>query len=153
MPVPEALAALRLLHVVLAIVAVGANLTFPLWIRLAERDVAHLRFTLLGIRWLDRYVAIPAYGLLALTGLALAVLGAVPLTTAWLAVSIALYAGVAVLGFAVYRPVSRARLAALESGSPGDLAYRRARQQARALDGMVIAAVLVILALMVLKPF
>lgn len=153
MGVPEALAALKLLHVLLAIVAVGANLTFPLWIRLAERDPAHLRFTLLGIRWLDRYVTIPTYGLLALTGLALAVLGAVPLTTGWLAVSIALYVGVAVLGFTVYRPVSGARLAALESGSPGDLAYRRARQQARALDGTVIAAVLVILALMVLKPF
>lgn len=152
MTVPEALAALKLAHVLLAIVAVGANLTFPLWIRLAERDPAHLRFTLLGIRWLDRYVAIPAYGLLALTGLALAVLGGFPLTKAWLAVSIALYAGVAVLGFAVYRPVARARVAALDGGSSGDLAYRRARRQARALDSLVIAAVLVILALMVLKP-
>ena len=66
---PEPQAVLRLLHILLAIVAVGANLTYALWLRQAERDPAHLAYTIRGIRWIDRHVANPAYALLLLTGL------------------------------------------------------------------------------------
>ena len=60
---PEPQAVLRLLHILLAIVAVGANLTYALWLRQAERDPAHLAYTIRGIRWIDRHVANPAYAL------------------------------------------------------------------------------------------
>lgn len=150
---PDDLRTLLVLHVAAATIALGTNLTFPLWVGAAERDPAHLPFVLHRVRWIDRYVAIPGYGVAALTGVALALLGGIPLTTGWLATSIAIYVAVAVIGFAVYRPVSRARLIALERGGPADPGYRRTRRQARVLDGVVIAAVLAILALMVAKPF
>lgn len=150
---PGLFTALLLVHLLAVVVALGTNITFPLWIGAAERDAAHLPFVLRRVRWLDRYVAIPGYAVAALTGLALALLGGIPLTAGWLATSIAIYAAVAAIGFAVYRPVSRARLTALERDGPADSAYRRARSQARMLDAVVIAAVLVILWLMVAKPF
>lgn len=143
---------LRLAHVAFAILAVGLNLGFPLWIRLAERQPQHLAFTLEGIRWLDRRVAIPAYGLTAASGLALAIAGGIPLSTPWLALATLVYVAVAVLGFAVYAPVARTRLAALRRGGVADPAYLRARRQARFIDAVVIAAVLLILALMVTRP-
>lgn len=150
---PDPFTSLLLVHLLAVIVALGTNITFPLWIGAAERDPVHLPFVLRRLRWLDRYVAIPGYAVAALTGLALAVLGGIPLTTGWLATSIAIYVAVAVIGFVVYRPVSRSRLTALERGGPADPGYLRARAEARVLDAVVIAAVLVILSLMVAKPF
>lgn len=144
---------LLFIHLLAVIVALGTNITFPLWIGAAERDPAHLSFALRRVRWLDRYVAIPGYAVAALTGLALALAGRIPLTTGWLAASIAIYLAVAVIGFGVYRPVSRARLVGLERSGPADPGYRRARARARVLDVVIIAAVLVILWLMVAKPF
>lgn len=149
----DGLAMLRFLHVAVAVVAMGTNLTFPLWVRAAEREPEHLAFALERIRWLDRHVAIPGYALAAVTGVVLALLGGIPLTSGWLALAVAMYVAVAALGFAVYAPVSRSRLAALEQRGPTDAAYLRARVAARWLDAIVIAAVLVILALMVTKPF
>ena len=67
---------LKLVHVLSAIVAVGANVTYPFWLRLAGRDRDRLVWTINGIRRLDRTVANPAYGVLLLTGV-LMVLGGI----------------------------------------------------------------------------
>ncbi|MHB8631104.1 MAG: hypothetical protein ACYC9W_04165 [Candidatus Limnocylindria bacterium] len=61
---------LRFAHILLAIVAIGANLTYALWLRIGERHPEHLAYTIRGIRAIDRHVANPAYGLLLVTGLA-----------------------------------------------------------------------------------
>lgn len=146
------LSLLKLVHVALAVVAVGTNLSFPIWVRLAERDGAHLAFTLRAVRWIDRWLTIPAYGLVALTGVAIAVLDGTPLLTGWLAAAIALFVLVIAAGALLYIPVSRRRLAAAEHGGPDDLEYRAMRRRADALDLFIVPAVLAILALMVLKP-
>ncbi|HET8567502.1 MAG TPA: DUF2269 family protein [Candidatus Limnocylindria bacterium] len=148
----ETLLVLRLVHIASVILALGTNLTFPLWVRAGERDPAHLPFVLRRVRLLDRFVAIPGYALAALSGLALALVGGIPLTSLWLSLSIAIYVLIALLGFGAYRPVSRARLAALERGGPADPAYLAARGRARMLDAVVIGGVLAILGLMVAKP-
>lgn len=150
---PETLAVLRVAHVLLAVVAVGGNLTYALWLRLAEREPEHLAFTIRGIRWIDRRVANPAYALLLVTGLALALAGGVPLTRGWLALALALYATAALVGVLVFGPVVRRELAALERDGPTDPEYLRRRSQAALLGVVTTAIVLAILMLMVLKPF
>lgn len=144
---------LKLAHVLLAVIAIGANLTYGLWLRVAEREPEHLAFTIRGIRWIDRHVANPAYGLLALTGFALALAGSWPLTSGWLLAAIAIYVAAAVAGYFVFGPVVRAQLAALERGGPADPEYARRRAQAQVLGVVTTAMVLAILALMVTKPF
>ena len=150
---PETIALLRVAHVLLAIIAVGANLTYGLWLRLAGRDPEHLAFTIRGIRWIDHRVANPAYALLLVTGLALALAGGVPLTRGWLALALVLYVTAALVGVLVFGPVVRKELAALERGGPTDPEYVRRRSQAALLGVITTAIVLFILALMVLKPF
>ncbi len=130
----------------------GTNLSFPIWIRLAERRASDLAFTLRAVRWLDRSATIPAYGLVALTGLGLAWVEEIPLSATWLAAAAGLFVAVMAAGFLVYAPVSRRRLSAVERGGPADPAYPRARTQAALLDLFIIPAVLAILALMVLRP-
>ena len=143
---------LRFAHVLLAMIAVGANLTYALWLRIGERDPEHLAYTIRGIRAIDRRVANPAYALLLVTGLAMVVFSGVPLAQGWLVVALALYAAAALVGYFVFGPVVRRELAALERGGVGDLEYLRFRGHARRLGILTTTVVLIILALMVTKP-
>ena len=144
---------LRFAHILLAIVAIGANLTYALWLRIGERDPEHLAYTIRGIRAIDRRVANPAYGLLLVTGLAMTFFSGVPLAQGWLVVAIALYVAAALVGYFVFGPVVRRELAALERGGVGDPEYLRFRGRARQLGILTTTVVLIILALMVTKPF
>lgn len=145
-------ALLKFAHVLLAIVAIGGNLTYALWLRLGEREPEHLAYTIRGIRAIDRRVANPAYALLFVTGIALVLVTGIPLATPWLAAAIAIYVAAALVGFFVFGPVVRAELAALERGGVTDPEYVRRRAQARVLGLATTVMVLAILALMVLKP-
>ena len=144
---------LRFAHILLAIVAIGANLTYALWLRIGERDPEHLAYTIRGIRAIDRRVANPAYGLLLVTGLAMIVFSGVPLAQGWLVVALALYVAAALVGYFVFGPVVRRELAALEHGGVNDLEYLRFRGRAQQLGILTTTVVLIILALMVTKPF
>jgi len=144
---------LRFAHILLAIVAIGANLTYALWLRIGERHPEHLAYTIRGIRAIDRHVANPAYGLLLVTGLAMTFVSGVPLTQGWLVVALALYGAAALVGYFVFGPVVRRELAALERGGVDDPEYLRFRGRARWLGILTTTVVLIILALMVTKPF
>lgn len=143
---------LKLAHVFLAIVSIGANLSYALWLRSGEREPEHLAYTIRGIRAIDRRVANPAYALLLVTGLAMALVAGIPLTQSWLLLAIVIYAAAAFIGYFVFGPVVRRELAALERGGTSDPEYVRSRDQARTLGIATTAMVLVILALMVTKP-
>jgi uncharacterized membrane protein len=140
-------------HVLLAIIAVGANLTYGLWLRIGERHPEHLAYTIRGIRAIDRRVANPAYGLLLVTGLAMVFVNGVSLTQGWLVVALALYVAAALVGYFVFGPVVKQELAALERGGVDDPEYLHFRGRARQLGILTTTAVLTILALMVTKPF
>jgi len=62
---------LKFLHVLLAITAVGANVTYGVWLSRAARDPRHLPFALRGVKMLDDRLANPAYALLLVTGVAM----------------------------------------------------------------------------------
>jgi len=144
---------LRFAHILVAIIAIGATLTYTLWLRIGERHPEHLAYTIRGIRTIDRRVANPAYGLLLVTGLAMVLVGGIPLAQAWLLTALVLYAAAALVGYFVFGPVVKRELAALERGGVTDPDYLRYRGQARQLAIITITAVLVIFALMVMKPF
>ena len=88
---------LKSLHVLSAIVAVGANITFGVWSALAKREPAHLGFALRGIKFLDGRVANPAYGVLLVTGLIMA-FTTYSITLTWILIGLGVYVVMAVLG-------------------------------------------------------
>ncbi|HEY6203723.1 MAG TPA: DUF2269 family protein [Candidatus Limnocylindria bacterium] len=143
---------LKLAHVLLAFIAIGANLTYALWLRLGESDPEHLAYTIRSIRAIDRRIANPAYALLLVTGLAMVLASGIPLTAAWLALALAIYLAAAALGYFVFGPVVRGELAALERGGTGDPDYVRLRARARTLGAVTTTMVITIVALMVVKP-
>lgn len=143
---------LKLIHILLAIVAVGANMTYGVWITLAAREPRHLAFALKGVKVLDDRIANPCYLLLLLTGLAMIHLGTLSWTTPWLMVSLFLYACVVVLGLLGYTPVLRRQIAVLESAGPDSAEYGVLAARARRLGIMLAVFVLAIVVLMVTKP-
>ena len=79
---------LKWLHILAAIVAVGANVTYGIWLTRAARHLEALPFTLRGIKQIDDRIANPAYGLLLVTGLLMVFVVRLPLTTPWLLTSL-----------------------------------------------------------------
>ena len=76
---------------------VGSNLTYGIWLARAGADQAVLPFKLRGVKILDDRVANPSYGLLLVSGLAMAYVGGLPLTTPWIALSLVIYIALVLL--------------------------------------------------------
>jgi uncharacterized membrane protein len=151
--VPNLYLLLKALHVLAAIVAVGTNVTYAFWLARAGRDQKRLVFAIDTIRWLDRSIANPGYILLALTGVGLVLTStSYSFTTGWILLSIVLYIIVAVLGFAVFAPAIRRQLVEAERDPRSD-AYAAAALRSNGFGLLTTAIVLVIVTLMVTKPF
>jgi uncharacterized membrane protein len=82
---------LKLIHVLAAITAVGANLTYTYWLRYAGQDRERLVWTMKGIRRLDNLIATPAYVVLLITGVLMVVGGVFSFQTGWIIAAIVLY--------------------------------------------------------------
>ncbi|HET6845349.1 MAG TPA: DUF2269 family protein [Anaerolineales bacterium] len=143
---------LKLLHVMAAVTAVGANLTYRFWIRQAAREPANLAFVLASIRVIDRRVANPGYGLLLVTGLLMALTLRLPLTTPWLLSALFLYVLAALLGVLAYAPVTRRQRAILASDGFESPSYLKTARRAEVLGLLVTGDVVIIVFLMVVKP-
>ncbi len=144
---------LKVVHVIAAIVAVGANVTYAFWLRragTADRD--RLVFTIDTIRKLDKMIATPAYVVVLLTGLAMVFLGAFSFEANWIRAAIGLYVLVVILSIVLYAPAVKRQLAEAEA-DPSSPAYRAAASRSNLLGILVLVTVLVIVVLMVAKPF
>jgi uncharacterized membrane protein len=140
----------KFLHVLLAIVAVGFNASYGIWLARAAREPEHRAHVLRGIKVLDDRFANPAYALLLVTGLTMVWVGDVDLTQFWLAGGLTLYAVAVLLGLFVYTPTLRRQIRAVEAGDDAELARLSARGTA---IGVALAVdVVVIVFLMVTKP-
>lgn len=143
---------LKWLHVLAAVVALGTNLTYTVWLALAARDERSLLFALRGIRYLDRRLANPGYLVLLITGLVMVYWVGFPLSTPWLLVSLLLYIATALLGFFVYAPNFRRQIRLAEELGPQSDAYKAVARRSVRLAWLTTVIVLVILFLMVVKP-
>jgi uncharacterized membrane protein len=141
---------LKLLHVLAAIVAVGANITYGMWIMRGSRDPVALGFALRGVKLIDDRMANPAYGVLLVTGIGMVLVGKLPVITPWLLSALVLYVAVVLLGLLGYTPTLKKQIMLLESAQSSEY-------KALAGRGVVLGIVLGILTLgivvlMVLKP-
>jgi uncharacterized membrane protein len=143
---------LKFAHVLLAIIAVGFNASYGVWLARAARNPEHEGFTLAGVKVLDDRFANPAYGLLLLTGLLMVWVGEVELTTFWILAGLVLYAVVVLLGLLVYTPTLRRQRELLETGGHHSPEYRRLAKRGTTIGIALAVVVVVIVFLMVTKP-
>jgi len=143
---------LKFVHVLLAITAVGSNITYAVWNIRGAREPQHLSFALRGIQFLDNRVANPSYGLLLLTGLTLVVVGNWGLR-GWIITALILFVVLIVVAVGFYSRVAKRQIEALETAGESSPVYQQLAGQARAY-GIVSAVIgLAIVFMMVVKPF
>ncbi|HVZ20332.1 MAG TPA: DUF2269 family protein [Vicinamibacterales bacterium] len=143
---------IKWLHVLAAITALGANITYGFWITRATRDPAVLPFTLRSIKILDDRIANPAYGVLLITGFAMAWVGQLPLRTPWLATALVLYVVMVVVAVAGYTPALKRQMAVLDRNAVSSPEYQAAAARAQRLGALLGVVVVAIVFLMVVKP-
>jgi uncharacterized membrane protein len=143
---------LKFLHVTLAIIAVGFNASYAVWLGRAAREPSHQLHVLRGIKVLDDRFANPAYGLLLVTGVAMVVVGDLSLTTFWLGLGLGLYVVAVVLGLAVYTPTLRNQIRVLGASGPESAAFRTLARRGQVVGILLAVIVIVIVFLMVTKP-
>lgn len=142
---------MKFLHVTFAIVAVGFNASYGIWLARAARQPEHQTHVLRGVTVLDR-IANLGYALLLVTGLIMVATSPFELTTFWIALALALYALAIVIGLVVYTPTLRKQIQTLGAEGPDSAEFVRLSNRGRVVGILLAIDVLVIVFLMVTKP-
>jgi uncharacterized membrane protein len=137
------------LHILGAIAALGANFTYPIWLRLARKEPSSTRFTLHGIEAVEK-IANAGYAILLLTGVAMVLLANIPWTTPWLLSALVLLAIVIFVVAAFYVPAQKKQQALVDK--PTSAEYLAAEDRAARFGVLVILLVVAIEFLMTVKP-
>jgi len=139
------------IHVFAAITAVGANITYGVWNARSQSDPAHLGFALKGIKFIDDRIANPAYGVVLLTGLIMVFAGSWGFKL-WIVLALILFAIMVVIAVAVYSPLLRRMIQAVDAGSTASAEFAGMVRQNRILGPAFAVIVALILVMMVFKP-
>src|SRR5512146_3293707 len=134
---------LKFIHVLAAITAVGANVTYGIWIARASRQPQNLPFVLDNIRLIDNRVANPCYALLLLSGLTMVFTIPLPLTTPWLLTALVIYILMGVTGALVYSPVVKRQIQILEKEGFQSAEYQAVARRSTQIGIVVVALVVV----------
>jgi uncharacterized membrane protein len=143
---------LKFLHVLLAIIAIGFNASYPIWLARAQREPEHALYVLRGIKILDDRFANPAYALLLVLGVAMTFMAGIPFSTFWIAAALVLYVLLVVGGLLVYSPTLKGQIAALETRGPTSPEYTSLSQRGTVVGILLAVDVVIIVFLMVVKP-
>lgn len=142
-----------LLHILAAIAGLGANVTYVFWLAWAERDRTYFDVAVRGVHRLDQVLTNPAYAAILLTGILLILAEeAWPFDQPWLVAGTVLYFVSGIISFTRFVPAIRSQLAEAER-DPGGPAYQAAARRSRLMAWLGVAIVVVIVWLMVLKPW
>jgi uncharacterized membrane protein len=136
----------------MAIIAVGFNASYGVWLARAGKDPEHEEWAVAGIKILDDRFANPAYGLLLVTGLIMVGISYPRITDLWIILALILYALAIVLGIAFYTPLLKKQKQLLASGQRDSAEYRRLSDRGRSLGIVLAVNVVAIVFLMVTKP-
>jgi uncharacterized membrane protein len=139
-------------HILAAIVAVGFNISYFVWIVRARSSPTNMAFALKGVKFIDNRIANPAYGVLLLTGLLLVYLGHYSSRTLWIDVALILFVALIVIAAFFYSPALRQQVALAEAGDTSSAEFTRLSVRGQTLGQILGAIVLVILVMMVFKP-
>jgi uncharacterized membrane protein len=139
-------------HILAAIVAVGFNISYAVWIVRSRADPTHTAFALKGVKFIDDRIANPAYGVLLLTGLVMVYLGHYSITTLWIDIALILFVALIVIAAFFYTPALREQVKLAEAGDTSSAEFSRLGSRGQLLGQLMGVIVLVILAMMVFKP-
>lgn len=139
-------------HVMMAITALGANLTYGLWFTRAGREPQYFGFAMRTVRILDNRIANPAYGLLLLSGFAMTGIGHIPVTTPWVLTGLILWVVLVIIAAVGYTPTLRRGIEAFDAGGASSPEFQQAAARGRTIGILLVVIAVVIVFVMVTKP-
>jgi uncharacterized membrane protein len=143
---------IKLLHILLAIMAVGFNASYGIWLARAAKEPEHQSHVLRTIKVLDDRFANPAYGFLFLTGLVMVAISPFSISTFWISTSIGLWLVLGFVAFFAYSPTLRRQIALLDSGQGGSAEFQTLAKRGQVVGMILALIILAIIYLMVVKP-
>jgi uncharacterized membrane protein len=143
---------LKLVHIFCAIVAIGANMTYGLWLKLGKMNPDHTLFILRGIKRLDDWIANPAYILALLTGHILLYIGSISITTPWVVLGEGLFILQGAIALPFYTPTLRKQIQAGERLGLKSAEFLALEKRAYILGIILTILAIAIVAVMVFKP-
>ncbi|HEY1727280.1 MAG TPA: DUF2269 family protein [Candidatus Baltobacteraceae bacterium] len=142
----------KFIHVLLAIVALGTNATYAVWLARLKTNPESAETILRGIKILDDRLANPAYGLLLVTGLLEVYLGGYGLGTKWIDIALVLYVILVIIAVAFYTPTLKNQIAAIASGGINSPEAVKLASRGNSI-GMILGIIAVVIVfVMVVKP-
>jgi hypothetical protein len=143
----------KFVHVFSAIIAVGFNFSYIIWMVKGKIEKEHLIFALKGIKFMDGKVANPCYGLVLISGFTMAYeAGYNILSVTWILYPLIMFGIMGVLAFAVYSPTLKKQITMLEQDGMDTPAYKAIEKRQMALGGVLFTLAIAIIAMMVIKP-
>jgi hypothetical protein len=136
----------------LAITALGANLTYGAWFARANMNPAFAPVALRGIKFIDDWIANPAYLLLLPTGAAMVALGHFSFRTHWISWAMGLWALAILAGYLGYSPALRAQIRAVDVEGINSRPARGLAVRANIYAAVLGILIIAILILMVFRP-
>lgn len=149
---PIAYLILKFFHILLAITAVGANISYGAWFARANAHPESAPFALRGIAFVDNWIANPAYVLLLPTGAAMVIVGGYSFGTHWISWALGLWVVLVLAGVFGYTPTLRAQIAAVDREGVRGAGARTLAIRGQIWGAVLGLVVLAILLLMVFKP-
>jgi uncharacterized membrane protein len=143
---------LKLVHILAAITAVGANITYGVWNARAGGEPAHMGFALKGIKFLDDRIANPAYGLLLVTGLVMVFVNHWSITSLWIILALVLFVVLIVIAVSVYTPLLKNQIKLVAAGDTTSPEFAALERRSRIVGSLIGLVVVLILVMMVFKP-
>ena len=146
-------AIVKWIHILCAIVSLGANLTYFPWFMRVPKNRETLVFTIGTIRVLDNWIANPSYVLAYITGEIMMRLGGViHYSTPWMSISLGLYAVISVLGLFIYAPLLKKQQSLAETKGADDAEYQHVARNGIILGTIIVLLTIVITFFMATKP-
>jgi len=144
---------LKFVHVFAAIIAVGFNFSYIVWLVKGKMEKEHLLFSLKGIKLMDDRVANPCYGISLITGFAMAyIAGYNILAISWILYPLILFGIMGILAFGFYSPTLKKQIVVLEKSGSDSPEYKAIEKKQTVIGVTLFALAVAVVAIMVMKP-
>jgi uncharacterized membrane protein len=141
--------AIKFVHILVAILAVGSSGGTAVWLRLAAKSPHHLAFALRSATLLDNALTKPGLIVMLITGLALARWS---LSQLWIRAALILLIVVLLVLFLVVPPIMRKLIGLADAGQLGSPRWTRSELLFELIGGGAGLIIVFIVWLMVAKP-
>ncbi len=137
-------------HILTALMAIGFNFTYVVWIQRGTRHPETLSFALKGVKFIDDFLANPLYIVAGITGLLMILMG--KSVASFLVVAIIIYLVDMAAAYLIYTPMLSKQITLLADKGAESAEYKAHATRASTVGAALGMAALVIVALKIFEP-